>query len=68
MLTVINKAIAGDLRAVREVLREPNSEVRPEQSAPRPSLDAADELLVEQWYTRNAQMQKGLANGTDDPS
>jgi len=39
MLTVLNKAITGDLRAAREVFWEQIPEAWPEQSAPPTALD-----------------------------
>ena len=65
LMTVINKAMAGDLRAAQQLQQQRIYEARPEDSAPRPVLDAADEAVVKELYVRIAEMQKGITNEID---
>ena len=66
LLTVINAAIAGDLRAARQLQQQRIYEPPPEQPKPPSVLDSNDELVVKQLFARVAEMQKGLSNETDD--
>ena len=67
LMAVINKAVAGDLRAAQQLQQQRIYEVQPEEHEVSQALDAADQLVVKQFYVRFAAMQKGLSNETDDP-
>jgi|HubBroStandDraft_1064217.scaffolds.fasta_scaffold348202_2 hypothetical protein len=60
-----DKAVGGDTRATQQVVQllriyeEPSGE-----SEPAPALDAADDVVLRQFFDRNAQPQKDDPNAT----